>query len=81
MNEIVNRFLLAGDNFMLEMKLRKPAALDQPGFIYGACESFIKSKERIHRFKETSDSRWIYQKELDKAYFQHNIWLIKILKI
>ena len=42
---------------MLEMQLRKPAALDQPGFIYDACESFIKSKERIHRFKETSDSR------------------------
>ena len=31
MNEIVNKFLLAGDKFMPEMHLR------QPQFVYSAC--------------------------------------------
>ena len=39
MNEIVNKFLLAGDKFMPEMHLR------QPGFTYSACGSFTKNKE------------------------------------
>ena len=38
MNEIVNKFLLAGDNFILEMYLR------QPGFTHSACGSFTKNK-------------------------------------
>ena len=41
MNEIVNKFLLAGDKFMPEMHLR------QSGFTYSACEPFIKNKQRI----------------------------------
>ena len=32
-----------------------------------------KNKERIQKFKETGDSRYIYPNELDKAYFQHDI--------
>ena len=67
MNEIVNKFLLAGDKFMPEMRLR------QPGFTYSACGPFTKSKERIWNFKKTGDSRHIYQNELDKACFQHDI--------
>ena len=47
--------------------------LKQPGFIYGACGSFTKIKERILKFKETGDSRYIYQNELDKAFFQHDM--------
>ena len=39
MNEIVNKFLLAGDKFMPEMHLR------QPGFTYSACGPFTKNKE------------------------------------
>ena len=39
MNEIVNKFLLAGDKFMPEMHLR------QPGFTYKACGPFIKRKK------------------------------------
>ena len=66
MNEIVNKFLLAGDKFMHEMHLR------QPGFAYSACGSFTNNKERIQTFKETGDSRYIYQNELDKACFQHD---------
>ena len=66
MNEIVNELLLAGDKFMPEMYLR------QPGFTYSACGPFTKNKERIQKFKETGDSRYIYQNELDKGCFQHD---------
>ena len=45
MNEIVNRFLLAGDKFMPEMHLK------QSGFIYSACGPYTKNKERIQKFK------------------------------
>ena len=34
--------------------------------------SIYKSKGRIHKFKETGYSRYIYQNELDKACFQHD---------
>ena len=63
MNKIINKFLLSGDKFMPEMHLR------QPGFTYIACESFTKNKERIKIFKETGDSRYTYQGDLDKACF------------
>ena len=68
MNEIVNKFLLAGDKFMLEMHLIKP-----PGFTYIACGSFTKNKDRIKKFKETVDTNYIYKNELDKAYFKHDM--------
>ena len=32
-----------------------------------------KNKERIQKFKETGESRYIYQKELDKACFQDDM--------
>ena len=70
MNEIVNKFLLAGDKFMPEMHLR------QPGFSYSACGPFPKNNERIQRFKETGDPSYIYKNELHKlhkACFQHDM--------
>ena len=67
MNEIVNKFLLAGDKFMPEMHLK------QPGFTYSACGSFTKNKERIQKFKETGDANYIYKNELDKVCFQHDM--------
>ena len=67
MNEIVNKFLLAGDEFMHEMDLK------QPGFIYIACGPSTKNKERIQKFKETGDTNYIYKNELDKACFQHDM--------
>ena len=67
MNEILNKFLLAGDNFMPGMHLR------QRGFTFSACEPFTKSKERIQAFKKAGDSKYIYQNELDKACFQDDI--------
>ena len=67
MNEIVNKFLVAWDKFVPEMYLR------QPGFRYSACGPFTKNEERTQEFKETWDSRYIYQNELDKACFQHGM--------
>ena len=54
-NEIVNKFLLAGDKFMTEMHLR------QSGFTHSACGPFTKNKERIQTFKETGDKSYIYK--------------------
>ena len=59
--------LLAGDRFMTEMHLR------QLGFTYSACGKFTKNKERIQKFKQTGDSRYICKNELDKACFQHDM--------
>ena len=67
MNEIVNKFLLAGDKFLREMHLR------QPGFTYSLCGPFTKNKKRIQKFEESEDSRNIYQNELGKARFQHDV--------
>ena len=67
MNEIVNKFLLAGDKFMPEMHLK------QPGFTYSACGPFTKNKERIQKFKETNTKNYIYKNELDKACVQHDM--------
>ena len=57
MNEIVNKFLLAGDKFMPKMHLRP----------------FTKNRERTQKLKKPRDSRYIYQNELHKACFQHDM--------
>ena len=67
MNEVVNKFLLAGDKPILEIQLR------QLEFTYSACRPFKKIKERIQKFKETGHSRYLYQNKLDKACFQHDM--------
>ena len=46
MNEIVNKFLLAGDKFIPEIHLR------QPGFTYSACRSFTKNKNELQNSKK-----------------------------
>ena len=38
--------------------------LGKPGFTYSACRPFTKNKEEIKKFKETWDSRYIYQSKL-----------------
>ena len=45
----------------------------QHGFTYSCCGPFTKNKERIKKFKETRDLRYIYQNELAKACFQHDM--------
>ena len=66
MNNVINKFLLAGDKFMSEMHLR------QPRLVYSACGPFTRHKERIKEFKRAGDTRYIYRNELDKACFQHD---------
>ena len=66
MNNVINKSLLAGDKFMPEMHLR------QPQFVYSACRPFTRHNERIKKFKQTGDTRYIYRNELDKACFQHD---------
>ena len=67
MNEIFNKFLLAGDKFMPEMHLK------QPGFTYSACGPFIKHKQRVGKLIQTGDTNYIYKNKLDKACFQHDM--------
>ena len=50
LNDMINKFFLAGDNFMPEIYLK------QPGFTYSACGPFTKDKDRNQKFKETGDS-------------------------
>ena len=66
MNNIINKFLLAGDKFMPEMHLR------QARFVYSACGPFTRHKERIKEFKRKGDTSYIYRNELDKACFPHD---------
>ena len=72
MNKIGNKFLLSGDKLMPEMYLR------QLGFTYSACVPFTENKERIQKFNETEYSLYIYQNELDKVCFQHEILKISL---
>ena len=67
MNEILNSYLTTGVKLMPEMHLRRP------GFTYSAGRIFMKNKERIQKIKETGDSQYIYQNELDRACFQHDM--------
>ena len=68
MNEIVNKFSLAGDKFTLEMHLR------QPEFTYSACGPITKkTKKECKNLKKQGDSRYIYQNKLDKACFKHDM--------
>ena len=55
MNEMVNTFLLARDTFMPEIHLK------QSGFIYSSGGPFTENKERIEKFKETGDTKYIYR--------------------
>ena len=61
MNEIVDKFLLAGDKFMPEMNLK------QPGFTYSACGLFTKNKDRIEKFMQTGNTDFINKNDLDKS--------------
>ena len=56
MNKIVNKLLLVGDNFMLEMHLK------QPVFTYSACGPFTKNKKRIEKLKKKQEIQAIFTK-------------------
>ena len=73
-NEIVNKFLLAGDTFMSKMHL------EQPKFTYSACRPFNKNKERNQKFRETEIQTISKKMNLINLAF-NMMWLMEILKI
>ena len=74
MNEIVNKFLLAGDKFMPEMHLK------QPVYNYSACGPFTKNKERIKNLKKQEIQAIFTKMNLIRLIFSM-IWLMEILRI
>ena len=47
--------------------------LKQPGFTYSVCGLFTKNKERIVKFTQTGNTKYIYKNDLDKVCFQHDM--------
>ena len=74
MNEIVNKFLPAGDRFMLEMHLK------QPGFTYSACGPFTKNKERIKKLMKQGIQTIFTKMNLIRHVFNMT-WLKDVLRI
>ena len=74
MNNVINKFLLAGDKFMPEMHLR------QPQFVYSACGPFTRHKERIKKFKQTMILVIFIEMNLIKLVF-NTILLMQIIKV
>ena len=74
MNEIANKFLLAGEKFIPEMHLK------QPGFTCSAFGPFTKNKERIQKFKKREIQTIFTKMNLIKLAF-NMIWHMEILKI
>ena len=74
MNEIIYKFLLAGDTFMSEMHPR------QPGFTYSAYGLFTANKERIKKLKEKeTQNRFIKMNQIKLAF--STMWHMEILRI
>ena len=59
MCKIVNKFLLGGDKFMSKMHI--------------TCIAYRPFTNNKDKNEKTGDSQYIYQNELDKARFQHDI--------
>ena len=74
MNNVINKFLLAGDIFMPEMHLR------QSQFVYRACGPFTRHKERIKKFKQQVIRVIFIEMNLIKLVF-NSILLMQIIKI
>ena len=61
-NDITNKFLLVGENFMPELHLYQPKIGK-----YSACGPFIKHTKRIQNFMQDGKLTHIYKNKLDKA--------------
>ena len=62
-NQIISKVLLTGDKFMTELHFK------QPRFTYSACEQFTKHRERIQKFRETGNLKYLYRNGVDKTSF------------
>ena len=74
MNNIINKFLLAGDKFLSEMHLR------QPQFVYSACGPFTRHKERIKKLNKQVIRVMFIEMNLINLVF-NTILLMQIIKI
>ena len=74
MNNVINKFLLAGDKFMPEIHLR------QPRFVYSACGPFTRHRERIKNLN-VQVIRVIFIEMNSIKFVFNTILLMLILKI
>ena len=74
MNEIVSKFLLAGDKFMPEMHLK------QPGLLIVLVDHLLKIKNEFKNLKEQEIQAIFTKMNLIMLVF-NMIWLMGILKI
>lgn len=47
--------------------------LRQPGFTYSSCGLFTRNKQRIWKFVQAGYTNYIYNNELNKACFRHDM--------
>ena len=73
MNEVVDKFLLAGDKFMPEMHLK------QPGFIV-LVDHLLKIKKEFKNLKKQEIQTIFIKMNLTRLVFDMT-WLMEILKI
>ena len=57
---------------MNEEKFMPEFHLKQPWFTYSAYGPFTKHRERVQKFRNTGNLKYLFRNELDKAYFAHN---------
>ena len=74
MNEIANKFLLAGEKFIPEMHLK------QPGFTYSVCGPFTKTKKELKNLCRLEIQTLFTEMSLVKLVFSM-IWLMANQKI
>ena len=67
MDEIIKKFSLSADKFMPEKHQ------DSQDLIIVPVDHSLKIIERTKKFKETGDSRYIYQNQLDRGCCQHDM--------
>ena len=74
MNEVVGKFLLAGDKVKPEIHLR------HPGFLYSACGSYHKRKKEYKNLKKQEIHNIFIKTNYIKLAFNMT-WLMEILRI
>ena len=67
-NNIINKFSLAGDKFLPELHLVDPIVGK-----YSVCGPFTEHTKRIQQILNTGKLNYIYKNDLDEACFQHDV--------
>ena len=80
MNEIVTKFLLAGDKFIPEMHLKQPTALGKPDLLTVLVDDLLKTKKELKNLKKQEMQTTFTKMNLIKLVFNMTR-LMQILKI